>query len=353
MQRVDEDYKLKLKKQLIQSAKIGIGSCIAMDIALALNLENAASAGIITLLSIVTTKWETLRLSVCRLITFFLSVALAWVIFPNIEVSWMAYGIFIFIVVFFSERAGLKATISVNAVIGSHFLISRDFSPAFIQNEFLLLLIGISFAVVLNLFHGNENQKSKIVSDILYTEKRMRRILEEMEKYLRNIPTDRNAWEDINGMEKKLAIYIERAYEYQNNTFVSHPEYYINYFEMRMSQCEVLYSLHYEMQKIRHVPKQAEIIADYIEYMRPFVQEKNNPKRQIERLETLFEDMKNQEMPEDKDGLVCWAKLYHILMNLEEFLLFKQRFVEEIDAVQREIYWDNEDGDYVDMFYDE
>lgn len=37
-------------------------------------------------------------------------------------------------------------------------------------------------------------------------------------------------------LEAHLEASLERAYEYQENTFVSHPEYYIRYIEMRMSQ---------------------------------------------------------------------------------------------------------------------
>ena len=35
------------------------------------------------------------------------------------------------------------------------------------------------------------------------------------------------------------------------------------------------------------------------------------------------------------------AMLYHILMDLEEFLVFKRRFVDGLDDKKRKLYWDN------------
>ena len=47
----------KYRKFLILSLKIGIGSCAALHLAEYLNLEYAISAGTITLLTLLTTKW--------------------------------------------------------------------------------------------------------------------------------------------------------------------------------------------------------------------------------------------------------------------------------------------------------
>ena len=63
-----------------------------------------------------------------------------------------------------------------------------------------------------------------------------------------------SVWDDICALEKEVQGFIQDDYEYQDNTFQSHPGYYIDYFEMRMKQCNVIHNLHYEMKKIRHMP---------------------------------------------------------------------------------------------------
>ena len=55
--------KYKFKKMMLLSAKIAIGSSCAIYLAQLLELQYATSAGIITLLTLITTKWETFKLS--------------------------------------------------------------------------------------------------------------------------------------------------------------------------------------------------------------------------------------------------------------------------------------------------
>ena len=331
--------KINMNKVIVQAIKMAIGGCLSIYIALLLNLEFAMSAGIITMLTIATTKWETLKLSLSRILTFLMSVFILWVIFRYIKSDWIAYGIFILLLVVISEYLGWRSTISINAVIGTHFLTTHDFSFAFIINEGLLVLIGLSFAILLNLFQGTGNQKNRIIDDIRDTETKLQEILEALANYLNSNPMGDDVWTDIMVLENKLETYIERAYEYRNNIFQSHPSYYIHYFEMRMKQCTVLFNLHQEMKKIRNLPSQAAIIAEYVSYLKEHVVEMNDPKEQMERLKQLSEDMKKQELPVTREEFESRAQLYHILMDLEDFLVFKKRFVDSIDKKQLEIYW--------------
>ena len=321
------------------SIKIAIGSCLSIYIATLLQLDFAISVGIITLLTILTTKWETLKLSLLRILTFLISVLILWIISNYIESNWIAYGVFILLIVFISEFLGWGATISTNAVVGTHFLTTHDFSFEFIMNEALLVGIGISFAVLVNLFHDTNHQKSRIIQDMRETESKLQEILKELANYLYNNPMGNSVWSDIIALENNLEVYIERAFEYHNNTFQPHHNYYTHYFEMRARQCSILHNLHYEMKKIRKLPSQAEIIAEYVSYLKEYVVEMNDPRKQIERLEQLFEDMKQEELPKTREEFESRAILYHILMDLEDFLILKRRFVDSLDDRQLNKYW--------------
>lgn len=333
------ELKIKIKKITILSIKIAIGSCLSIYIATLLQLDFAISVGIITLLTILTTKWETLKLSFLRILTFLISVLILWIISNYIESNWIAYGVFVLLIVFISEFLGWGATISTNAVVGTHFLTTHDFSFEFIMNEAMLVGIGISFAVLLNLFHDTNNQKSRIIKDMRDTESKLQEILEELANYLYKNPMGNNVWSDIIALENNLEIYIERAFEYHNNTFQPHHNYYTHYFEMRARQCSILHNLHYEMKKIRKLPSQAVIIAGYVSYLKEYVVEMNDPRKQIERLKQIFEDMKLEELPKTREEFESRAILYHILMDLEEFLIFKRRFVDSLDDRQLNKYW--------------
>lgn len=345
--RLDHEVIMKNKKQakrrLLQAVKIAIGSSLAIGIAELLHLEFAASAGSIALLTLVTTKWETLKLSALRLLSYALTVCLGWLAFVGLESEWLEYGVFIFLLIMISDALGLKATIAVNAVLGTHFMTTKDFSLSFIFNEFLIVLIGVSIAVVLNLFYDYQGQRKEIIRSMRHTEARLQKILEDMAAYLFYKEASGDVWEDLCGLEVQLEEYRKDAYEYQGNTFSSHPGYYIDYFEMRMKQAGVLHNLHDEMKKIRTMPKQAEIIAEYILYLKEYVTERNVPTLQMERLDQIFKEMERETLPVTREEFESRAMLYHILMDLEEFLIFKKRFVEGLNEKQLRFYW-NENG---------
>lgn len=328
------------KTAFLQAVKIAVGSSAAIYIAESMHLKFGASAGSIALLTIVATKWETVKLSFLRVITFVFSVALICLTISLFRSEWVAYGAFIFALVMFCEFFGWKSAISVNSVIGTHFLSTRDFSIHFILNELLLILIGISVALLLNLFHNNSGRRKEMVGNMRLTEKRLQMILGEITAYLSNMEMQRNVWEDLKGLEDDLHHFINDAYNYQNNTFSSHPGYYIDYFEMRLNQCHILHNLHHEMRKIREIPAQAGIIAEYILYMADYVVEKNAPQEQIEKLEEIFETMKKEPLPSSREEFENRAILYHILMDLEEFLIYKKKFVQGMNEEQRRRYWE-------------
>ena len=79
------EKRLKAGKILLLSVKIAIGASLAIYIAEYLQLEYAASAGIITLLSVLTTKWGTLKLSLLRILTFLITAAGCWLILQYVR----------------------------------------------------------------------------------------------------------------------------------------------------------------------------------------------------------------------------------------------------------------------------
>jgi len=327
------------KKTLLLTVKIAFGSSVAIYLAQALQLEYAASAGTIALLTLMATKWETLRLFASRVATFAMSVLIAWAAFACVNSTWIAYGIFVFILVLLCEMMGWSGSISINSVIGAHLLTSHDFTAASIWNEFLLVIIGVSIALILNLFYDNRHREKDIIADMRHTEKKLQTILYELAAFLSNQEMPEDVWNDICCLGQELRGFLKEAYEFQENTFRSHPAYYIDYFQMRQNQCRMLQNLNQEMEKIRNLPKQAEMIADYMLYLANYVLEKNEPDKQIEKLNSLFEDIRKSELPKTREEFEERALLYHVLMDLQEFLSYKSKFVRGLDGAQLERYW--------------
>lgn len=124
---MSEHVKLKRQKLLLLALKTAIGGSAAIYIAEKIGLQFAPSAGIIAMLSLVSTKWGTLKLSLLRVLTFLMSVALCWGIFHLMSGKWIEFGIFLFFLILICDKLGCRNTISVNAVIGTHFWLHKTF----------------------------------------------------------------------------------------------------------------------------------------------------------------------------------------------------------------------------------
>ena len=318
----------KIKKIILRALKIGIGSSVAIAIASMLELEQIAPAGTIALLTLMSTKWDTVRLSVYRILSFFIAVLLAGIIFNFIDDGWLGYGLYVFANVLIAGMLDWMGTISVNALVGVHFLSSGEYTVEFVRSELLLVVIGVIIALIMNLFNDDHNRRQDIIGELAL--------------YLSGKPMEQNVWLDMRALEAELLAYIREAQEYQENTIQSHPGYYIEYFEMRYQQCKILHNLHTEMRKVRSMPVQAHVVSEYLLYMKQYVVEVNLPEKQIEKLEELFEDMRRERLPRTREEFESRAILYHILMDIEDFLLTKKKFVDNLDEQKLRRYWDAE-----------
>ena len=279
------------------------------------------------------------KLEICFL-TLFAAAWLCSIVFKHVPSQWVAYGIFTFFIVMMCDVIGWKSAISVNALIGMHFLSHMDeFSRAFIMNEFLLLLIGVTISIVLNLFHAYKFEEQHLIKNMRAVEKALSETLIEIAEYLENHMKGKEVWKDVDKLEKAIEHFIQEAREYQDNTFYSHPGYYIDYFKMRRDQCKIMQNLHKEMKTIKSMPKQAHKVAEYVRYLSDFVIEKNEPVEQLTRLNFLVEDMKKEELPKTREEFESRALLYHTLMDLEDFLNCKMNFINNLDDTRRKLYW--------------
>lgn len=328
----------KFGKILLLAVKIGLGSSIAVFIARGLHLEYATSAGTVTLLTLMTSRWETMRLAATRIATFAATILVSWVILTHIDSIWVGYGLALTIIVLLADMMGWRATISVNSVVVSHLLMDENFNAKAIWNELQLVLIGVILALMLNLIYGNSYYKKKIVSYMRETEKRLQMILRDLAAFLSGEAMGETVWDEMCKLKEDIDSYGRVADEYQNNTFQSNPEYYADYFEMRWKQCSILRNLYHELESIRNLPIEADIISEYLYYLSDYMLEINVPKRQIERLQEIFEEMRSHDLPKSREEFETRATLYHILIDIESFLNFKADFVSSLSLSQLERY---------------
>jgi uncharacterized membrane protein YgaE (UPF0421/DUF939 family) len=339
---VSSDTIKHCRKAVRLAVKIAIGSSAAIAVAELLRLDYASAAGGIALLTVMGTKWETFRLSLLRILTFVFTVGVMWVTMSLFHNEVIAYGVFVFFLVLLCKLVGWTSTISVNAVIATHFMAMQDFTLSNLWNEFLLVLIGVVIAIAVNQFTGHRTTRKELQRHMKETEQELEMLLGGMAAYLSGQEMHVNVWERAAEMEHKLESYIVEAAEFKENILQEHAEaeYYILYFEMRLKQCIVLHDLHQEMRRMRKLPKQTQHVAEYILYIADYVSDHGVPTKQANRLEKLFDEIRTEPLPETYDEFENYAILYHILLGLEDFLQHKMKFAEQVSEQQRAVSCD-------------
>lgn len=316
------------RKMAIKVLKIAIGSCMAVAIAQFFELQYATSAGIVALLTVQDTRRDTIRLAAERLFSFLLSVLLVFVCFRYIgKLEWVNYGVYIFLMVHVCYFFGWQNTVSVNAVMGTHYLLTPDYSLIFAANELAVITIGTTLALLMN-WRMPSNLKI-LREDIRKVEDDIQQVLRELAGYLEGKLDGTHIWLDLDQLEASIHRGLERAHEHAHNTLSEEDHYYIEYMEMRLQQCALLQAIRHRVWKIDGMPDQAKIISEYLRYLVPYVHEKNIPDRQREDLQRVFDQMKQQPLPKGREEFESRAILYHVLLDLEDFLFVKKRFADQ------------------------
>ena len=331
----------KIRHHFLKGFKIALGTVLGILIAELLHLQFATSAGTVALLTLMTTKRGTVRLIIQRLISFVLTVGLCFVMFKYISISVVALLMVVFLVAFLLVALKCDAALSVNALIAIHFFTEQNFSWSFILNEFLLVLIGIVIAFVLNLIHRYAAYENELDAAIVKVDKKIQSLMKDIVTYIRHPDSHSASWGQLVELEKSIQQYIKDALEYDENVFGTYSQYYVDYFEMRSFQCETLHLLHYKIRKIRTMPDEAKELADFIEYLIPHLHETNDPSPQLLVLRDLLDAQKKHALPQTRDEFENRAILYHVLSDLEDFLLRKKQFVDRLDHEQKILHWQN------------
>lgn len=325
------------KNKFLRVLKIAIGSTLAIIIANLLHLKYSTSAGIITLLTIQDTKRETLSVAGKRVLAYFISIVTAYIVFHIWGYHITVFAIYLFIFVFVCFLFGLQDALSICAVITTHFLMEKNMGPMLIENETMLLIVGMGSGVILNLYMLD--RKHEILADQVAVEDDMRALICTIADNL--IERGREAEEKycFKTLEKRVDSAIAKAYENVNNNLISDTKYYLEYMEMRKRQCIILKRLYEQVDSLKHSYRQHEIIAEYLREMSKHFHKCNNAVALVVELEAIKEEFANDDLPTTREEFESRAILYYIMYELQSFLEIKKAFVESLSQSEIDNYW--------------
>ncbi|MDY4166086.1 MAG: aromatic acid exporter family protein [Fournierella sp.] len=321
----------------LRVAKYALGGLLASFFAALLGLSYSTSAGVIAILSIQTTRKQTLALVLRRFTAFFAAMALAFGCFSLLGYHLIAFGLFLLLFAAFCQWFGLQEALVMNTVLVLHLYAERTMNLFWLRNELLLLLIGAGIGILVNLYMPGAAKA--IRQSQAQVEQAFRDILQRMADRL--LTRSKQGYTDscFAPLEQQLEGLARKARENQDNALLSDQWYFVNYVSMRQRQLTVLRRIYDNIHRLDQVPEQALSIADLLEEISRSFHEHNNAAALLQKLHGMQISMRDEPLPQSRAEFENRALLYRVLYDLEDFLQLKADFAAALTEQERSRFW--------------
>lgn len=319
------------KINLIRALKLGVGACLAILLAWLIQLEYPTTAGILAILTIQTTNRATLRLAAERLISFFVSLALALPIFLLSGYTLISFGIFLLVYSLYCSFFNRMHSLAPCAVLISHFLLFQSISIPILFNEFLLLFIGSGVGILANLFF--HPKKESIHKQQQQIDASFRTLFLQFYSYIKNDTTKETISQNISSILQVLNSSITNAENLKDNTFFADLSYFPEFLYMRKRQINILKQSLLYLKPYSNSHYQKPLCSFLLLFSKTF-HECNDGSLLLKDCLALQHNFQNQPLPTNQDSFEEGAIYFHFMRDLERIILLKKDFVESLPPEQ-------------------
>lgn len=319
-----------IKEQIIISLKMVIGVVVATLIAKALNLEFYSSVATIVIVSMLSTKKQSIKLAGILLIAAIFSLALASFLFTIFGFSLSVFAVYILIFTFLMHRFDTKSAIITNVVLVMQIYSLETISVTILLNQFARMFIGLSVALVLNIF--TLDFEDELIEYQKQVETLLNSIFHNMGRCLNNEGGKELIKEELEELDKLLSKARIRSYDYLNSFYIEQNNYYVEYFIMRRQQYYTLVS----MQKFIELKflnrTEVNLLRDFTDNFVNNTRIFNTCQLQMERLDEIKHHFtQTAELPSTKIQLQNRIALHQYLYGLVNLVELKMRFIENYE----------------------
>ena len=324
----------------LRTIKTAISATLAVLVAQSLHLLYPTSAGIISILSVTNTKKTSVYTGVYRLISLALATGIASVCFLILGFNAIAFGIYLLLFIPVAVYLKLSDGIVVSSVLVTHYWVEKTLSWQIIGNEFLLMVIGVGFALLVNSYMPNKEQRLKEDQELI--EKMFRDILTNMAKYLNQEQQEYNLISQCNELKSRIKKSEQWAKELTENQLLAPDFYYIEYFTMRKIQRNLLTEMLLVLQKISVEPEQVDNIRQLLELTATTFSERNDGKLILQRIDLVYKEYKEKDLPKSREEFENRANLFQFLQIFQSFIEIKSEFSKQqenlVDIKENSLY---------------
>lgn len=308
------------KAHIVLGLKVALGAALAILLANALQLQYSATAGIITVLSIMGTKRETLRIAGGRVMALGTALVIAWVCYGLLGFTLAAFTVYLFLFAVVCYACGWAYAVSMISVLVTHFLSAKAMTWAMVGNEALLFVIGTGCGILVNLhLHADARRMHALLEQVD----------EGMKEALRALSRGEEAHPALAALRTQLAEAERMAVTNADNSFEHVPLYDVRYVQMRSNQRKILTQIEAAVEKLTVCPPQYRQVMSLLARVAEEYHMDNDVSTLLTALEDVLTDMRTQALPVTREEFESRAVLYYVLLRLQDFLMLKRQFVEE------------------------
>lgn len=289
-----------MKLIFYKTIKIVLGTMFAIEISKYLGLNYYTSSGIVVILSIQNTRKESFKLAIIRI-----SASIVALHFK------------------------LQDGIVVNSVLVMHLLLQESASLGNLLNEYGLMLVGVTIALLFNLYMPSNEKVLKWYQQEI--EKVMREIFIHMSKALREQVVSIKEETLYNELDNLLTKTKEEAYQNLNNYFFIKEDYFVSYIQMRHQQFIQMKRMWEHFNRLSMIYSVTLFVSDFIDKLPYSINKKNKTEDLLHALYQLRMDFSQVPLPKTRIEFENRAMLYQFLNDLEQFLQIKKEFHQKYD----------------------
>ncbi|MCJ8342930.1 MAG: aromatic acid exporter family protein [Cetobacterium sp.] len=305
--------------------KTAFGAFISVLLANYLGIKYGATAGIVTIISIQSTKKESLKIALERFLASFIGLGLSSLLFYFLGFTPLILGIFILIFMPICIKFNLFQGFLVTVVLSTHLLADKSSSLKLLGNEFSILVLGTLVAIILNLYMPKVNNKIRDtqhkIDDII------RKILDRMSSDLKCNCVSIDEEKLFTTLKSKVDLGKALALTDYNNDLFGDSTYYMELFSMKRSQYKVLLRMRAHFRHFYLTYNQSLMISNFTKQVSLSVGKEKLMPELLTALLELKELFKEMDLPKTREEFENRATLFQFLNDLEDFLIIKNDFM--------------------------
>jgi uncharacterized membrane protein YgaE (UPF0421/DUF939 family) len=320
-------FRLEASMQRIvyKTFKLSIGFVVAVYIAMLLNTPFELSAGIITLLNLMDTRRDSLKVAWRRLYSSIIGLGLSSFIFIIFGFHVLNLGFLLILFIPITHYLNAREGVIINLVLASHLIALESVAPSVLMNEFLLVIIGALVALVLNLHMPSRRNDLEELRNQADEQIKAHYLL--ISHKLKDYHGLNIVTTGLDDLEATLKRGKKLAYEQLKNDLFNDDTYYIDYFQMRLFQLYRLRHIKENLSSITIVETEAFKLSQFFEQVALTYHEFNDGNLLLEKVKDLNTLYRKAALPESRQAFENRAKLFQILSDIEAAIRKKQEFM--------------------------